>query len=153
MILQPHQVTIVLASGVFDILHLGHLFYLEQSKKLGQKLYVVLARDKTVYQKKGKPFNNEHIRKKILQALRCVDAVILGDEDFTRHQFDIIKKIKPSYITIGYDQPYDEAKLAQAILQKTGHKVAVKRIPLYKGLYNKTSSNIKKIYHYHQKRK
>lgn len=145
--------TIVLASGVFDILHLGHIHYLKQAKKLGELLYVVLARDKTVQKKKGKAFNDEKVRMRLVSALRCVDKVFLGDEDLLHHQFEIIKKLKPDLIAIGFDQIYDNQQLEREIFKQTGHKVKVKRLTHYKGKFNKTSQNIQEIYKYHQKKK
>ncbi len=147
------RLSVVLASGVFDILHLGHIYYLEQSKKMGDLLYVVIASDKTVIEKKGQPFNEQEVRKKIIQALRCVDKVIIGAEDFAHCQFDIIKKIRPDTITIGYDQKFDPLKLEQQINKIIGQKVKVRRISEFKGKFNKTSKNIQKIYQYHKNKK
>ena len=63
----------VMASGVFDILHLGHLHYLEGSKNLGDELVVVIATDDTVRKLKHEPITNEHIRLELVKALKPVD--------------------------------------------------------------------------------
>ncbi len=71
--------TRVLATGTFDLLHPGHLLYLERSKKLGDELVVIVARDVNV-KHKPKPIVPEDQRLKMVQALKVVDLAILGDE-------------------------------------------------------------------------
>ena len=72
----------VMAFGTFDILHPGHLFYLAQAKKLGNKLIVIVARDNTVKRVKIRPpEHNENERLKKVQAQEYVDEAVLGDEN------------------------------------------------------------------------
>ncbi|MEM3333979.1 MAG: adenylyltransferase/cytidyltransferase family protein, partial [Thermoplasmata archaeon] len=71
----------VMASGVFDILHPGHIFFLEEAKKLGNELVVVVARDSTARKLKHQPIMNEDVRLKMVTALKPVDIAILGHED------------------------------------------------------------------------
>lgn len=103
-VLKPEDVEqkIVFTNGCFDILHRGHIEYLEQSKALGSKLIVGLNSDASVKRLKGssRPINNENDRKHALMALRCVDQVIIFDED-TPH--DLIKYINPDIVTKGGD--------------------------------------------------
>ena len=98
--------TVVLASGVFDLLHLGHVKFLEEAKKTGGKnaeLIVIVARDSTVETRKGqKPIMNEDQRRALVESLKVVDEAILGYENFSMDQ--VIDKIKPDIIAMGYDQ-------------------------------------------------
>ncbi|MEI6222573.1 MAG: adenylyltransferase/cytidyltransferase family protein [bacterium] len=142
--------TIVMATGVFDILHLGHIYYLEQSKKLGDKLYVVIARDSTAESKKGKPFNDEKTRMQVIKALHCVDEVILGDKDFEKKHMNVIKKIHPNIVTIGHDQKHNPKEMSQRILDATNIRVMIKKIPKYRGKFNKTSDILQQIYTHQQ---
>ena len=96
----------VLSTGVFDILHLGHLRFLEQSKKAGgpdAKLVVVVARDQTVIRRKGKPpVLPEEQRRRIVSSLKPVDQAVLGHEhlDF----LGVLREYKPDFVTFGHDQ-------------------------------------------------
>ena len=96
----------VLASGVFDLIHLGHIRFLEEAKKAGgknAKLIVIVARDSTVKRFKGKPpILPEDQRRALVEALKPVDEAVLGDEGF--NVASIIQKHKPDIIAFGYDQ-------------------------------------------------
>ena len=93
---------LVFTNGCFDILHVGHIQYLEQSKNLGDKLVVGLNSDASVRRLKGqgRPVNNQEDRKRVLEALRCVDEVIIFDEDTP---LNLIKALQPDVITKGGD--------------------------------------------------
>ena len=95
----------VLASGVFDLLHLGHVRFLEEAKKAGgpnAELLVIVARDKTVQERKGrKPVVPESQRCALVASLKIVDKAILGYEDF--NMGEVIGKINPDVIALGYD--------------------------------------------------
>ena len=97
---------VVLASGVFDLLHLGHVRFLEEAKKVGGKnsqLIVIIARDITVKEKKGrKPVMSENQRRALVESLKVVDEALLGFEDFDIG--DVIERVKPDIIALGYDQ-------------------------------------------------
>ena len=77
---------IVLASGVFDLVHYGHVRFIEEAKKIGgegSRLVVIVARDKTVQKLKGrKPIISEDQRRAVIESLKPVDEAILGYEDF-----------------------------------------------------------------------
>jgi FAD synthetase len=116
----------VMATGVFDILHLGHLHYLEESKKLGDELVVVVATDTTVRQRKHEPITPEKMRCELVASLKPVDRAVLGREG--GDIFQIVKDLKPDIITLGYDQPFDQQNLEKE-LSKRGLKVKVVRMP------------------------
>ena len=97
---------IVLASGAFDLVHYGHIRFLEEAKKAGgedSRLIVVVARDKTVEKLKGKkPIIPEDQRRAVVESLKPVDEAILGYEDISL--VETINKIKPNIIAVGHDQ-------------------------------------------------
>ena len=97
---------VVLASGVFDLLHLGHVKFLEEAKKAGGKnaeLIVIIARDSTVQETKGsKPIMPENQRCALVESLKVVDEAVLGFENFDIGE--VIDRIKPDVIALGYDQ-------------------------------------------------
>lgn len=97
---------LVLASGVFDLLHLGHVRFLEEAKKAGgphAKLVVIVARDSTVEKRKGeRPVMPENQRCALVASLKVVDEATLGLEKFNIGR--VIDKLKPDVIAFGYDQ-------------------------------------------------
>jgi len=122
---------VVLASGVFDLLHLGHVKFLEEAKKAGGKdaeLLVIIARDSTVEKNKGrKPIMPENQRRALVESLKVVDVAVLGFEEFDIG--DVIERIKPDVITLGYDQ-VDMENHVQEFVDK--HKLNVKVIRIGK---------------------
>ena len=113
--------TVVTTNGCFDILHVGHERYLEKTKNFGDYLIVLLNSDKSVKSIKGpsRPINNEMDRAEILSALRCVDYVVLFDEDSPRNLLD---EMKPDVYTKGAD--YTMETLPEAdIMKKNGTRV------------------------------
>lgn len=116
----------VVATGTFDILHPGHLYYLKQSKKLGDELYVIVARDANV-RHKPPPIIPEEQRRRMVAALRCVDHAILGDRT---DMFRPIEEIRPAVITIGFNQHFDEANLRQQLAER-GLSAEIVRIGEY----------------------
>ena len=111
---------IVLASGTFDLLHLGHVRFLEEAKKAGDEnaeLVVIVARDSTVKKRKGKkPIMPEDQRRALVESLRVVDEAILGWEDFSIDK--VIERIKPDIIAVGHDQDGIENEVQKAIKEK-----------------------------------
>jgi FAD synthetase len=120
---------VVLASGVFDLLHLGHVKFLEEAKKAGGKdaeLLVIIARDSTVEKNKGrKPIMPENQRRALVESLKVVDEAVLGFEEFDVG--DVIERIKPDVIALGYDQAGME-KRVQEYVDKHKLNVAVIKI-------------------------
>lgn len=110
----------VVASGTFDLLHLGHVRFLEEAKKAGgknAKLVVIVARDGTVESQKGKtPVMPEDQRRALVESLKVVDEAILGWEDVSIEK--VIEKINPDVIAVGHDQYGTEKQVMKAIEDK-----------------------------------
>ncbi|KYK20248.1 FAD synthase [Thermoplasmatales archaeon SG8-52-2] len=119
----------VMATGTFDILHLGHIYYLRESKKLGDKLVVVVATDKTVRRLKHEPVNPEEIRLKLIKELKIVDEAYIGHEDDI---YEIVNEIKPDIISLGFDQIHDKEKI-QNELNKRKINAKIVRLEKYNG--------------------
>jgi rfaE bifunctional protein nucleotidyltransferase chain/domain len=103
------KIKVVLTGGVFDIIHPGHIFVLKSAKKLGDFLIVVIATDKNTKRNKGRnPLNKENQRLELVKSLKMVDLAIIGREGKI---MDIVLKIRPNIITLGYDQKHDESAL------------------------------------------
>lgn len=119
----------VLAAGKFDILHLGHIAYLEQAKELAGEdgeLVVVIALDKTIVRERGAPpvFPQEQ-RRKIVESLKFVDRAVVGID--TDDHTTIVSEIKPDIIALGYDQ-YTDVSLLDAHFISTGLKTEIVRL-------------------------
>ncbi len=95
----------VMAVGVFDLLHAGHLHYLEQAKSLGDELVVVVAHDDTVRAQKHEPVTSQELRCRMVKGMKPVDDAIIGNPPGTPI-FDILKVVKPDVIALGYDQKH-----------------------------------------------
>lgn len=97
----------VLAGGVFNTIHPGHVQFLKKAKALGDFLTVVVANDKTVLKKK-KLLRPQDERKKTVESLGIADRVVIGDEeDFLL----VVKRERSQIVALGYDQDFDERKL------------------------------------------
>ena len=101
----------IVATGTFDILHTGHLYYLEESRRLGDELSVIVARDANV-KHKPRPIIPEDQRLKMVAALKPVDHAVLGD---LHDMFRPIREIRPGVITIGFNQHFDEEKIRRGL--------------------------------------
>lgn len=128
---KPGKKTKVLASGVFDLLHLGHVKFLEEAKKTGGKnaeLIVIIARDSTVEETKGrKPIMSENQRLALVESLKVVDEAVLGYEKFDIG--DVIERIKPDVIALGYDQVDMEQRVREYV---EAHRANVKVVRIGK---------------------
>jgi FAD synthetase len=133
---------VVLASGVFDLLHLGHVRFLEEAKKVGgknAKLIVIIARDSTVEKMKGrKPIMSEDQRCALVESLKVVDQAVLGYEDFDIGE--VIGKVKQDIIALGYDQTDMETEVQSYIAK---HKLPVKVEKIAKFAENALDSSSK----------
>jgi FAD synthetase len=136
----------VMATGVFDIIHLGHLHYLEESKRLGDELVVVVATDTTVRKRKHEPITPQKMRCELVASLKPVDRAVLGKEG--GDIFEIVKEVKPDIITLGYDQPFDQQNLEKE-LAKRGLKIKVVRMPHLDHDLDGTRKIINKITEFH----
>ena len=118
----------VMATGTFDLLHMGHIYYLKEAKKLGNTLSVVVARDSTVRKLKHEPVNPEEIRLDLIKEVKVVDEAYLGYED---DMYAIVEEIKPDIIALGYDQIHDEDTI-KSELKKRKLTAKIVRLSEYK---------------------
>jgi FAD synthetase len=129
---------------VFDLLHLGHVKFLEEAKKAGGKdaeLLVIVARDSTVQRMKGrKPIMPENQRRALVESLRVVDEAVLGLEDFNIG--DVIDRVKPDVIALGYDQKKMETEVREFV-KKHGLRVRVVRLGKFENDELSSSSKIR----------
>ena len=96
----------VLAGGVFDIIHPGHIHTLNAAKALGDVLVVAIATDKTAKKmKKRQPLHSQELRHELVSSLSMVDVAVIGNEDDI---FETVKLVKPDVIALGYDQVHQE---------------------------------------------
>lgn len=111
--------TIVTTNGCFDILHVGHVRYLEKTKTFADVLIVALNSDKSVKSIKGdsRPINNENDRAEVLSGLKSVDYVVLFDED---SPIDLLLQIKPDVYTKGADYTVETLPEAKPIMDAGG---------------------------------
>ena len=101
---------IVLAWGVFDIIHPGHIHTLNASKALGDILVGAIATNKTAQKmKKRPPLHNQELRSELVSSLSMVDRAIIGHENDI---FETVKEVKPDVIVLGYDQVHQEQFIA-----------------------------------------
>jgi D-beta-D-heptose 7-phosphate kinase/D-beta-D-heptose 1-phosphate adenosyltransferase len=130
---------VVFTNGVFDILHPGHLRYLQQARALGDVLIVGLNADASVRRNKGpeRPINPQQERAEILEALECVDAVVLFDQNTPA---EIIEAIQPDVLVKGADWAED-AIVGRDTVEASGGRVV--RIPIEQGF--STSAIIAKV--------
>jgi len=117
---------VVLATGVFDILHMGHLYYLSEARKLGERLVVVVARDETASRLKRRPIVPEHLRLEMVRGLKPVDEAVLGDRD---DFYKVVETIRPDIIALGHDQSHDPVRIKRE-LDARGIRVEVVRLPI-----------------------
>jgi FAD synthetase len=119
----------VLAAGKFDILHLGHLAYLQQAKDLAGKngeLVVVIALDKTIERERGAPpvFPQEQ-RQRLVEALDIVDKAVIGLD--TDDHTEIVVQLNPDIVALGYDQ-YTDTDALERVLTEKGLKTKIVRL-------------------------
>ena len=116
---------VVLAGGVFDIIHPGHINTLNAAKKLGDFLVVVIATDKTaIKMKKRNPFHSAQLRQELVSSLTMVDLCIIGDEEDI---FKTVELVKPQIIALGYDQTHQEKFITEGC-KKINLNVRVARL-------------------------
>jgi cytidyltransferase-like protein len=122
------KLRIVLAGGVYDILHLGHLAVLAEAKTYGDVLVVVVATDVTVETLKGRrPVFPEEDRRALAESLKPVDAAILGYEDVGMGYEQVIDEVKPNIIALGYDQD-SVARTITELVEKKKLNVRIVRL-------------------------
>lgn len=121
---------IVFTNGCFDVIHLGHIMYLSQAADLGDVLIIGLNTDKSVQRIKGdkRPINDQHARSMVLASLRCVDSVVLFDENTP---LELIKKIKPNVLVKGSDYADNEIVGADVVKSNGGEVITIDFIEGY----------------------
>lgn len=131
--------TVVFTNGCFDILHLGHIDYLEKARSYGSRLIVALNTDDSVKRLKGpeRPLNNEEARGRMIAALSFVDLVIYFSEDTP---YKVINDLKPDVLVKGSDYLAEDIVGADIVNENGGE---VRTIDLVKGF--STSEIIDKI--------
>ena len=120
----------VFTNGCFDVLHRGHIELLKFSKRIGDQLVVGLNSDESIKRIKGsdRPINNQKDRKMMLEELRCVDKVIIFDEDTP---YDLIQSVNPDIIVKGGDYTPQEVvgnDLAEVVIFGTIHGYSSSKI-------------------------
>jgi cytidyltransferase-like protein len=138
------ELKVVLAGGVFDIIHPGHIYTLAKAKELGDVLIVVIATDKRVRSLKNRSaLHSANLRKKLVNALKFVDIAVIGSQ---RDIFDTVIRFKPDIIALGYDQAHDEESL-RVRCREAGLNTQIFRISTHlKGI--KTSKILHKLYEF-----
>ena len=128
---------VVFTNGCFDILHLGHQTYLNQSKALGDFLIVAINSDESVKSLKGddRPINNQELRSKNLLNLECVDEVVVFSE---KTPLKLIEFLLPDVLTKGGDYNHENI-VGSNIVEKNGGKVIL--LPYLKGYSTTTIIN------------
>jgi FAD synthetase len=116
-----------MAVGVFDLLHAGHLHYVEQAKSLGDELVVVVAHDDTVRKQKHEPVTNQDLRRRMVEGLKPVDKAIIGNPP-SEPIFDILEIIKPDIIALGYDQKHSRDSIKKGLEENGWGQVEVIRV-------------------------
>ncbi len=136
---QANGETFVVTNGCFDILHVGHVRYLQKTKKYADKLIVMLNSDKSVKAIKGddRPINCEEDRAEILSSLSCVDYVVLFDENSPAK---LLENIKPDVYTKGADYTLETLPERDIVLK---NNIRVEFIDFVQG--KSTTNVIKKI--------
>ena len=117
----------VMAVGVFDLLHAGHLHYLEQAKALGDHLTVVVAHDDTVRKRKHEPVTGQDLRRRMVEGLKPVDDSIIGNPPDVPI-FDILPIVNPNIIALGYDQIHAVEKIKSQLLELGLDSIEVIRV-------------------------
>ena len=117
----------VMAVGVFDLLHAGHLHYVEQAKALGDELVVVVAHDDTVRKQKHEPVTSQELRCRMVQGLKPVDTAIIGNPP-TMPIYEILETVKPDIIALGYDQKHSLDTIKNGLKENGWKDVEVIRV-------------------------
>jgi len=131
----------VMATGVFDLLHPGHIYFLAEARKLGDELWVVVARDSTARKFKHETITSEASRVQLVAALKPVDHALLGHEG---NIYDILDEIRPDVIALGYDQIHNEEKVLGEC-RRRNLPTKVVRLPRVEGDLDGTRKIVRKV--------
>jgi FAD synthetase len=114
----------VMATGVFDLLHPGHVYFLTEAKRLGDELVVVVARDQTARRLKQEPYVPEALRREMVEALKPVDRAVLGS---STDIYETVVRERPQIIALGHDQIWNEKEVEREC-ERRGVPVKVVRL-------------------------
>ncbi len=131
----------VMATGVFDLLHPGHLYFLREARKLGDELWVVVARDSTARRFKHEPIMPEKSRLEMVEALKPVDRAVLGNEG---NIYEILGDIRPDVVALGFDQTHNEERILEEC-RRRGLATRVVRLPRFEGDLDGTRKIVRKV--------
>jgi len=132
----------VMASGVFDLIHTGHISYLEQAKEHGDELVVVVACDETVRKNKHEPVTPENMRVRIVNSLKPVDLAVIGKHG---DMFSTVRELAPDIIVLGFDQHFNEEELKKDLSKNGLGHIKVVRATEYAKDLTATRKIISKI--------
>jgi len=136
-------IKVVLAGGVYDVLHVGHLAALAEARRLGDVLVVVVATDSTVETLKGrKPLFPEGDRRSLIEGLKPVDVAILGYEDVGFGFEQVLAEVKPNIVAFGYDQEKLENAVAE-IIQRRKLEIQITKLSKFEGERYVSSSSLR----------
>jgi FAD synthetase len=131
-----------MAVGVFDLLHLGHLHYLQEARKLGDELVVVVATDEMVRKRKHQPIIAQEMRLEMVRGLKPVDDAVLGDP---QDQLKSVERLRPDVIALGYDD-YHKVDDLKARMAERGLHPEVVRIEKFDHDLDGTRKIIRRIF-------
>lgn len=132
----------VVAAGVFEILHPGHIKFLTEAKKYGDNLIVIVARDRNANKQK-RVIIDEQQRLEVIKALKVVDEAILGDEEDI---FKPIEKIKPDVIILGKNQDVGEKMIMEGLKNRNLNTKVIRIENFYNTNLNSTTRIKEKIF-------
>lgn len=118
----------VMAAGVFDLLHLGHVHYLTEAKKHGDELFVVVATDVMVARRKHQPIVPQEQRLALVAALKPVDHALLGSPS---DQYQTVAAVKPDVIALGYDDYHRADEIKSECAKRGLGDIEVARMPQF----------------------
>jgi FAD synthetase len=118
----------VMAAGVFDLLHLGHVHYLTEAKKMGDELVVVVATDVMVAKRKHQPIVPQEQRLALVAALKPVDHAILGSP---QDQYVTVAAVQPDVIALGYDDYHVADELKSELAKRGMGHIEIQRCPKF----------------------
>lgn len=107
--------TRVMAAGVFDLLHPGHVHYLEEARTHGDELVAVVATDASARERKRPPVLPQRLRVRMVEALDAVDRARVGHED---DHFKTVEEVAPDVIALGHDDHHDEAGIQEELASR-----------------------------------
>jgi rfaE bifunctional protein nucleotidyltransferase chain/domain len=127
---KENKETVVFTNGCFDILHLGHVDYLEKARQTGSKMIVGVNADASVRELKGpsRPVNNEYARARILASLQFVDLVIIFGEETP---LNLINELLPDVLVKGDDYSIETIVGAKEVMANGGKVTTIPLVPTY----------------------